>query len=164
MKIKKFGSTEQRVWELAKPVADELGLSIWDVRFEKEGASWYLRIFIDKESGVGIDDCEALSRPVSSLLDEHDPIPQAYILEVGSAGIERELIRESHFDASVGQAVRVRMIREFGGKKEHIVLLNGWDREKLDVTASDEDGGQEFSIPLADAAYVKLYEDFDELL
>lgn len=164
MKMKKFGGTEQKVYGLAKPVADELGLLIWDVRFEKEGALWYLRIFIDSENGVSISDCEAMTRPVSKLLDEHDPIPQGYMLEVGSAGIERELFRESHFEASVGTVVRIRMIREFNGKKEFVVLLDNWDKEKLSVTASDEDGGESFEIPLAEIAFVKLYEDFDELL
>ncbi len=105
-----------------------------------------------------------MTRPVSKLLDEHDPIPQGYMLEVGSAGIERELFRESHFEASVGTVVRIRMIREFNGKKELVVLLDNWDKEKLSVTASDEDGGESFEIPLAEIAFVKLYEDFDELL
>jgi ribosome maturation factor RimP len=163
MKIKKFGGTEQKVYDLAKPIADQLGLDIWDVRFEKEGACWYLRIFIDREEGVSIDDCEAMTRPVSKLLDEHDPIPQGYILEVGSAGIERELIRESHFEASVGAVIRVRMIRELEGRKEMIVLLNSWDKEALHVSLSDEEGGGEMDIPLADTAFVKLYEDFEEL-
>ena len=85
MKIKKFGTTEQLVHSLAEPIAHEKGLRIWDVRFEKEGASWYLRVFIDKDSGVTIDDCEALSRPLNDLLDEKDPIKQGYFLEVGSA-------------------------------------------------------------------------------
>lgn len=118
--MKKFGGTEQKVYGLAKPVADELGLLIWDVRFEKEGALWYLRIFIDSENGVSISDCEAMTRPVSKLLDEHDPIPQGYMLEVGSAGIERELFRESHFEASVGTVVRIRMIREFKIGRAHV--------------------------------------------
>lgn len=157
MKIKKFGGTEQKVYDLAKPVADEQGVDIWDVRFEKEGASWYLRIFIDSENGISLDDCEAVSRPVSLLLDEHDPIPQSYILEVGSAGLERELLREAHFEASAGMTVRVRMIREFMEKKEHIAVLEEWDREKLTVSPEN---GETFSIPLADVAYVKLYEDF----
>lgn len=82
MKIKKFGPTEQTVYELVKNEAERQGLRIWDIRFEKEGAGWYLRIFIDKDGGVGIEDCENLTKPVNKLLDEADPIPQSYILEV----------------------------------------------------------------------------------
>ena len=79
---KKGGNTVAQVWELAKPLAEELGLTLWDVRFVKEGAQWYLRIFIDKEDGVGIDDCVAMSHAIDKPLDELDPISQAYCLEV----------------------------------------------------------------------------------
>ena len=119
MKLKKNGATEQKVYELAAPLAESLGLVIWDVRFEKEGASWYLRVFIDKDEGISIDDCEAMSRPLSDLLDEADPIDQQYFLEVGSAGLERDLVRESHFAASIGAVVRMRLIRpDETGQKE----------------------------------------------
>ena len=92
MKLKAFGATEQRIYNAVKPIADEFGFQIWDVRFEKEGAYWYLRIFIDQESGITIEDCEKMTEPVNKLLDEQDPISQNYILEVGSAGLEREFI------------------------------------------------------------------------
>ena len=91
MKLKAFGATEQRIYNAVKPIADEFGFQIWDVRFEKEGACWYLRIFIDQESGITIEDCEKMTEPVNKLLDEQDPISQNYILEVGSAGLERNL-------------------------------------------------------------------------
>ena len=93
MKLKAFGATEQRIYNAVKPIADEFGFQIWDVRFEKEGACWYLRIFIDQESGITIEDCEKMTEPVNKLLDEQDPISQNYILEVGSAGLEREFNR-----------------------------------------------------------------------
>ena len=78
MKNKKSGSTVKRIAELAKPLCDELGLELWDVKFEKEGATWYLRVFIDKDGGINIDDCESFSRPFNKLLDEVDPISQSY--------------------------------------------------------------------------------------
>ena len=94
MKIKKFGSTESRIYSMVKPIADEHGLIVWDVRFEKEGAVWYLRVLLDHmDRAVTIADCEAVTRPLSKLLDDDDPIQQSYTLEVGSAGLERELIR-----------------------------------------------------------------------
>lgn len=167
MKIKKFGTTEQLVHGLAEPIAHEKGLQIWDVRFEKEGASWYLRVFIDKDSGVTIDDCEALSRPLSDLLDEKDPIKQGYFLEVGSAGIERELLRQSHFEASCGKLVTVKMIRPIEGVKDFIAELSGFDKEKVMLsfpvnTGGDDRGTKE--IHLADIAHIKLYDDFNDYL
>ena len=83
---KRSGGTVQIVTALAEPVARQLGLSLWDVRFVKEGAGWFLRILIDKPGGVGIDDCEKMSRALNPLLDQADPIEQSYCLEVGSAG------------------------------------------------------------------------------
>ena len=80
MKLKAFGATEQRIYNAVRPIADEFGFQIWDVRFEKEGACWYLRIFIDQESGITIEDCEKMTEPVNKLLDEQDPISQNYIL------------------------------------------------------------------------------------
>lgn len=167
MKIKKFGATEQLVHELAEPIAHEKGVKIWDVRFEKEGASWYLRVFIDKESGITIDDCEALSRPLSDLLDEKDPISQGYFLEVGSAGLERELFRQSHFEASLGKIVTVKMIRPIEGVKDFIAELSGFNKEKVTlsfpVNSGGDDGGTK-EIPLADIAHIKLYDDFNNYL
>lgn len=167
MKIKKFGPTEQTVYELVRNEAERQGLRIWDIRFEKEGAGWYLRIFIDKDGGVGIEDCENLTKPVNKLLDEADPIPQSYILEVGSAGLERELIRESHFIAGTGLPVRVRAIRDFGGEKEIAGILADFDKEKITIAFPGENDGEEDvcgELALKDIAYVRLYEEFEDLL
>jgi ribosome maturation factor RimP len=165
MKIKKFGTTEQLVYDLAKPIADECGSQIWDVRFEKEGASWYLRVFIDREEGVTIDDCEAVSRPLSDILDEKDPISQGYFLEVGSAGLERELIRESHFEASLGEFVTLKLFKAVEGVKEFTAKLLAYDKEKLILAFPiDENEDNSKEILLADIAAVRLYEDFDKYL
>ena len=164
MKMKKFGPTEQIVFDLAKPIADECGSQIWDVRFEKEGASCYLRVFIDREEGVTIDDCEAVSRPLSDILDEKDPISQGYFLEVGSAGLERELIRESHFEASLGEFVTVKLFKAIDGVKEFTAKLAAYDKEKLTLAFPlDENEDNSKEILLADIAAVRLYEDFDKL-
>ncbi len=161
MKMKKFGPTEQAVYELALPLAEENGVRIWDVRFEKEGASWYLRVFIDRDKGISIEDCENVSRPLSSLLDEKDPISQSYVLEVGSAGLGRELSRQSHFEASTGKLIHVRMIRALDGERDFIVKLISFDRESLEVCL--EEDGESCRLPLSDIAFVRLYEEFDEL-
>lgn len=159
MKIRKFGSTEAKIYELVHPIAEEQGLIVWDVRYEKEGAMWYLRVFLDHmERPVNISDCEAVTRPLNKLLDETDPIPQTYTLEVGSAGLERELIRETHFDACEGSKVRVRLIRPLeNGERELVGTLTGCDRETVTV---DTDGTSQ-TLPLSGIAFVKLA-DYDE--
>ena len=157
MKIKKYGSTEQKVFEMTAPLASELGLDIWDIRLEKEGALWYLRVFIEKDEGITIEDCEALTRPLNRILDEEDPIPQQYMLEVGSAGLERELIREKHFSDSCGKAVRVHLIRPIDNEKEFIGYLDSFTKENIVI--SDDDGNK-LTLALSDISYVRLFEEF----
>ena len=130
------------------------------MRFEKEGANRYLRIFIDSETDtISINDCERVTRPVDALLDERDPIEGSYILEVSSAGLEADLVRESHFDACIGCEVRARGIRPFeDGSREVIGVLEDWSKESIVLTVD----GQQRELALAGLAFVKLYFDFDE--
>lgn len=107
----------QRVWELAEPVADELGLWIWDVEYVKEGARRVLRITVDSEDGVGIDDCEKLHRAIDPVLDAEDPIAEQYYLEVSSPGIERELKTDVHLEACEGWDVEVKLYAPRNGSK-----------------------------------------------
>ena len=146
-------NTVSKVYELAKPLADSLGVSIWDVVFEKEGASWYLRIFIDKDEGIDLEDCEAFSRPFNKILDEKDFIDQSYIFEVGSPGMGRELRRPEHFERYIGSPVRVRLIRAADGLKEIIGQLKEYNKESIVV--------DETEIKISDAAFIKLYDDED---
>lgn len=117
------------VWQLAKPVAEGLGLSLWDVVFVKEGTRRVLRITIDKETGVTIDDCEAMHRAMDPILDEADPIETSYDLEVSSPGIERELRTDAHILACLGEAVDVRLFAPVDGAR-------AW-RGKLAALAAD---------------------------
>lgn len=157
MAEKKQGSTVSAVWELAKPFAKELGLSIWDVRFQKEGAEWYLRIIIDKPGGVTIDDCEALSRAIDEPLDRLDPIEQNYCLEVSSPGIERELIRDEHFEEFLGAPIMVKLIRPGeNGQRELKGTLKAHDKDSVSITLKD---GSEKAIQKKDTVYIKL-DDF----
>ena len=119
----KGGNTVNTVWQLAEPYAKELGLELWDVRFEKEGADWFLRIFIDKEGGVSIDDCVDMSHAIDKPLDEADPIEQSYCLEVCSPGVERELKRDEHFLKFIGSPVMVKLIRPLENKREYNGIL-----------------------------------------
>jgi len=113
--------------QLAAPIAQEQGCTIWDVEYVKEAGTWFLRVFIDKEGGVSINDCEAVSRPLSDKLDEVDPIEGSYVLEVGSAGADRVLKKPEHFAAFVGSEVDVRLYRPIEGKKEFVGVLAGYE-------------------------------------
>ena len=94
-------NTAQICTELALPVAEQIGVELWDVRFEKEGTEWYLRFFIDKD-GLTIEDCENFSRAIEPIIDEADPIEQSYNLQICSPGVERELVRDFHFTSYMG--------------------------------------------------------------
>lgn len=151
-------STVAVVTELVSPVAEEMGLILWDVRFEKEGASWYLRIFIDKSGGVTIDDCEAFSRRVSPMLDEADPIVQSYCLEVSSPGVERELRKDWHFKEYLGCPVSVRLIRPVDGVRDFVGELSAFGEGRVCILLDEE---SEMTFALDEAAFVRLYDDFD---
>ena len=111
-------NTVSAVWELAEPLAEELGLILWDVVFEKEGANYYLRIIIDKEEGVGIDDCVNMSHALDKPLDDANIIDRQYNLQVSSPGIERKLTRDFHFECALDEKVIVRLIRPYEGQRE----------------------------------------------
>ncbi len=111
---------------LARPFVEAAGCSLWDVEYLKEAGEWYLRVYIDKEDGVSIDDCEAVSRPLSDALDEADPIPGSYTFEVSSAGADRVLKKPEHFAQFQGQEVEVRLYRPREGRKEFTGPLLGW--------------------------------------
>ncbi len=154
---KKSGNTVETVRKFIQPYAEELGLSIWDVRFLKEGAEWYLRIFIDKPDGVGIEDCEAMSRAINRPLDELDPIDQSYCLEVCSPGINRELARPEHFEAFLGAEIGVRLIRPLpDGRRSLSGTLESFE-DSVITLATEE--GERLSVAKKDASWVRLVED-----
>ncbi len=109
----------------------ELGFSLWDVRFVKEGADYFLRVFIDSENGIGIDDCVAVSRAIDPLIDEADPIDKSYCLEVCSPGIERDLVKPEHFAKKMGEKVKVKLYKAKDGVKEFIGTLKGYGEAVL---------------------------------
>ena len=126
-----------RVYELVRDAVERQGVSLWDVRFVKEGASHYLRIFIDSPNGVSIDDCTNVSHAVDPILDEADPIDCSYYLEVCSPGLERELTRGEHFTAMLGRRVRLRLFRAVEGQKELEGILKAYNGELVTLeTAS----------------------------
>ena len=113
--------------ELAAPAIAEQGCTLWDVEYVKEAGTWYLRVLLDKEGGVDILDCEAVSRKVSDLLDEVDPIESSYMFEVSSAGAERQLKRPSDFERFMGSPVLVKTYKNRDGRKEFAGILAGYE-------------------------------------
>ena len=141
-----------KISELASPVCEACGCELWDVEFVKEAGQYVLRVFIDKPEGVGIDDCEAVSRALDPILDEEDPIEQSYVFEVSSAGAERELRRPPDFERFLGEKVEVKLYSAVNGSKSHIGQLLSY--ENGDVTVLE--AGQEQRYAKSAVAMVRL--------
>lgn len=147
--------TEQ-VRQFAEPVVLAHGCTLWDVEYVREGADWFLRLYIDKEGGVDIADCEAISREVDPILDREDPIPDSYSFEVCSAGLERPLKRPEDFARFLGSDVLVKLYKPKNGAKEFPGVLTGY--ENGDVSIAMADGTHTFS--KSEVALVRLRVDF----
>lgn len=139
--------------ELVEPIAAENGCTVWDVEYVKEAGTWFLRVYIDKDSGVDISDCEVVSRALSDKLDELDPIEGSYTLEISSAGIDRVLKKPEHFEQFLGTEVEVKLYRPVEGRKDHVGLLLTY--ADGDVTLETKSGSLLF--PKKDVAQVRLY-------
>lgn len=148
-----MGKLVDTVRSLAEPVAAQCGCEVWDVEYVREAGAWYLRVYIDKPGGVGIDDCEAVSRALDPVLDEADPVPGSYVFEVSSAGAERELKRSGDFERFIGEQVEVKHYQPIDGAKSHVGLLRGYDNG--DVTV--EVNGAERVFKKAQVAQVRLH-------
>ena len=148
-----MGKLVDTVRSLAEPVAAQCGCEVWDVEYVREAGAWYLRVYIDKPGGVGIDDCEAVSRALDPVLDEADPVPGSYVFEVSSAGAERELKRPGDFERFIGEQVEVKHYQPIDGAKSHVGLLRGYDNG--DVTV--EVNGAERVFQKAQVAQVRLH-------
>lgn len=154
---KKLNLTES-VRAAAAPVADGMGLTLWDVLYVKEGPSWFLRLIIDREGGVTIDDCETFSRAMDPIIDELDPSEAEYYLEVSSPGLGRELRTDEHLDAYIGKEVRVKLYKKNDdGVKEAAGVLTARDAQTITVTAD----GVGMQLQKSDVASVKADDDKD---
>lgn len=149
-----MASIADRVTRLVREAVEQQGVSLWDVRFVKEGASHYLRIYIDRPDGVSIDDCTNVSHAVDPLLDEADIIDCSYYLEVCSPGLSRELTRDEHFTAMLSRNVRLRLYSPLDGKKEIEGTLRVFENGK--VTVETENG--EITVSRSDIAKASLAE------
>ena len=153
------GSAVKVVEALVRPVVEGMNLRLWDVRFEKEGPDWFLRVLIDRDEPLDTDTCEAVSRAIDPLLDEADPIEQSYYLEVGSPGLGRKLTRDVHFEAMRGRRVAAHLIRATAaGEKDVAGILQGKDGARVTLLLDD---GSETVIEEKEASYFKLCDDED---
>lgn len=140
------------VEELALPIASEEGLELVDVEYKKEGANWFLRVFIDKEGGVDIDDCSRVSELLSDILDEIDPIPSSYFLEVSSPGAERPLKKSEDFNRAIGKQVWLSTFEPIDGSKEFEGILQAYSAETLEI----DTGQQTIVLPTDKVAAARL--------
>lgn len=141
---------------LALPVVEAAGCSLWDVEYVKEAGTWFLRVYIDKEGGVSIDDCEAVSRPLSDRLDQADPIEGSYTFEISSAGADRALKKPEHFVQFQGSEVEVKLYRPREGRKEFVGLLRNYENGAVTL----EIDGAQVLFTRQEIALVRLYPRF----
>ncbi|MCR5590092.1 MAG: ribosome maturation factor RimP [Lachnospiraceae bacterium] len=147
---------ENRTEELLMPIIDESGFVLWDVEYVKEAGEYYLRVYIDKEGGITIDDCVDVSRKLSDGLDADDFIEEAYTLEVSSPGLGRKLVKDREFEMSIGRDVDIKFYKPVDGSKEISGTLEAFDKGTVTITGS---GGPR-SFDRSDIAAVKLSVDF----
>lgn len=153
--MKAAGSIVKKATEIAEPIAKELGYTLWDVEYVKEGADWYLRYTIDSDEGIGIEDCERMSRTIDPVLDEHNFIEDAYHLEVSSPGLERDIKTDWHMEKCMGEKITVKLYAPIDGAKVIVGVLTGFDSESVKLAAEEE-----ISIPRKAIAKMNVYFEF----
>ena len=146
----------EKVAAFAQPIVEEKGCTLWDVEYVREGSEHYLRLYIDKDGGVDITDCEAIHRAVDPILDEQDPIPESYHFEVCSAGLERALKRPSDFARFMDSPVLVKLYRPRNGLKEIPGILRGYE----DGCVTLEAGKETITFTKSEVALVRLRVEF----
>ena len=146
----------ETVWQLAQPVAEANGVELWDVEFVKEAGTQYLRVYIDKDGGVDINDCETVSRALSDRLDDEDFIEDAYILEVSSPGLGRTLKKDKHLQMCLGESVELKTYQPIEKQKEFSGILKAFDQESVTI----ETGGVPRVFARREIARIRLALDF----
>lgn len=142
---------QEVVYDIAKPIVDEYGFELVDVEYVKEGSNWFLRVYIDKDGGINIDDCQAVSEKLSTTLDEIDPIDHAYFLEVSSPGLDRPLKTQRDFEKYRGSLVEVKLFKSIDGKKVFEGTLEGLVGTYIVIMHE----GEEIRFPKENVALVK---------
>ena len=147
---------EAKTEEILLPIAEKNGVEIYDVEYVKEGSDFYLRAYIDKEEGVNINDCEAVSRELSDALDREDFIPDAYILVVSSPGLGRTLKKDRHLEKSIGLEVEIKLFKAVDKCKEFDGVLESFDGETITIS----ENGQPRTFGRSEIALIRLALDF----
>ncbi|QQE80841.1 ribosome maturation factor RimP [Alicyclobacillus sp. SO9] len=147
------------VERMALPILEQEGLELVDVEYKKEGPNWYLRVFIDKDEGIDIDDCTRVSEQLSDLLDEADPIQNAYFLEVSSPGAERPLKKPADFERAVGKKVFVSLYEPLQKQKNYEGKLQQFDGQRLELAYFQKGVPKQIAIPLEKVAAARLAVD-----
>ena len=148
---------EQRAEKLLTPMVESRGFELVDVEYVKEGGNWYLRAYIDKEGGITVDDCEAVSREFSDCLDREDFIEDSYILEVSSPGLGRPLKKEKDYRRSLGKELEIRTFRPIDRQKEFYGILKAYDDSRVTIETEE---GREMTFQKSDLALIRLAFDF----
>ena len=155
--MRKRESYEEKAAALLEPIVQEQGFELVDVEYVKEGGTWYLRAYIDKEGGITIDDCELVSRAFSDVLDREDFIEDSYIMEVSSPGLGRPLKKEKDYERSMGKELEIRTYRAVDGQKEFYGILTAYDSNSVTVK---EENGEEKTFRKNEIALIRLAFDF----
>lgn len=134
-----MASIEEKVENLIIKPIENLGYKLYDVQYAKEGKDYFLRVFIDKETGIDLEDCEKVSNEINPLLDKEDYIKEMYFLEVSSPGIERLLRKEKHFQNAIGKEIEVKLFKPLEKKKEYIGKFNKWNEENIYIEIENEE-------------------------
>lgn len=148
---------EERTEQLVMPIVDENNFELVDIEYVKEAGNWFLRVYIDKQGGITIDDCELVSRVLSEQLDKDDFIEDSYILEVSSPGLGRPLKKEKDFERSIGKEVEVRLFQAINKQKEYIGILTSYDKDTVTVELEEENP---LTIQRKNIALIRLAFDF----
>ena len=150
--------TEQEIEKIVLPIVENLGYSLYDVEYIKEGASWFLRIYIDKETGISLDDCEKVSNAVSDKLDEEDPITTPYNLEVSSCGLEKKLREPKHFKMAIGENIEIKLYKPFEKQKEFRGILASITDNVITLNTEEKS----INIKLDEISSAKILFDWEE--
>ncbi len=148
---------EVKTEQLLMPILEANHFELYDVEYVKEAGNWYLRAYIDKEGGITVEDCEIVSRAMSDILDEKDYIPDAYIFEVSSPGLGRQLKKDKHFAKSIGEEVEIKTYKPVNKRKDFDGILCDFDKDKVVIELED---GSKLELARADIAMVRLALDF----
>ena len=148
---------ETRTEELITPILDRMNFELVDVEYVKEGGTWYLRAYIDKEGGITVNDCEAVAREMNEILDREDFVEDSYVFEVSSPGLGRPLKKEKDYIRSMGREVEIRTYRAINREKEFYGILSAYDENTVTIKTED---GTEMTFEKSDIALIRLAFDF----